>query len=196
MSSTSGMNDKSVVKGVELRADTAIAGIQSALPAGVTQLTVGLVTYQVGDLLKHAQELVKPWKDARAAHAVLRSVNESRPQDNQRLLDFLADFKIALIGIYGRTSEELTKFGFTPQKRRRKLSSEEKVLRSAKAKLTREKRHTQGSRQKADIRETGTPVVTLGPDGVTIADPAVGTPDSKPAAKDAAGGGGPNKSVA
>ena len=43
------------------------------------------------------------------------------------------------------------KFGFSPKKRSTPLTSEQKVLRAAKAKETREKNHTMGRRQKAAL---------------------------------------------
>src|SRR5438445_13262860 len=107
-----GMNQKSVVNGVELRADTAIHGLLSALPAAVTQVTVGTVTYPVADLVKFAQALVQPWKDARAAHAALRQVTQNRPKDYQRPIAFLTDLRFSLSVILGRDNEDLSKFGF------------------------------------------------------------------------------------
>ena len=92
------MNEKSVIHGVELRADSAINGLLNAIPAGVTSLTVGTVTYQIADLVAKARQLEKPWKDARAAHATIRAVTQSRPRDYQALVEFLADLKIRSSG--------------------------------------------------------------------------------------------------
>jgi len=173
---------KSFSTGIERVADAAINGLQSAMPAGVTQLTVGKVTYQIADLIKFAEGLVKPWKDSRAAHAVIRQVSETRPQDQQNLTAFLADLRVSLKSVLGRDSEELRSFGFAPEKRRKKLTSEELALRAAKAKLTRGMRHTMGSRQKADVK-ADTPAVDIAPDGaVTITPPP--TPATPNAADD------------
>src|SRR5580704_9796265 len=151
MSAIDGMNDKSVPKGVELRADTAIQGLQTAMPSKVTDVTVGAVDYKVPDLTTYAQSLVQPWKDARAAHAVLRQFAQDKPAAYQKLIAFLADLKIGMSSVLGRSSEELTKFGFKPQQNRKPLTSAQKAVRAAKAKLTRAQRHTLGTKQKAAL---------------------------------------------
>ena len=186
---TKGMNDNSLPKGIELRADTAIQGLQTALPPTLTQLTVGTVNYQIPALIKFVQDAEEPWKQVRAAHALIRQIIQARPVDYQNLLNILADLKTALATVLGRDSETLTKFGFIPAKRKKPLTTEQKALRAAKAKLTRQKRGTLGSKQKAAIKTTETPSVTISPDGsvaivTTSVTPAmpVSTNESAPAA--------------
>lgn len=124
--------------GLELKIETAIAGLLSHLPAGTTQLTVGGVTYQVADLVKHAEELVQPWRDIRGARSVVRQVIAARPVDEPKLRTFAEDLKYSLSTLLGRESEELRHFGFTPVRRRRKLTAEEQVAKAEKANETRE----------------------------------------------------------
>ena len=169
---TPSLNDKAVIRGVELRADMAVQGLQTALPPSVTQLFLGSTPFTIPDLIGHLQQLEKPWKDARAAHATVRQVVQDRPQDYQNLLSALVDLKGALQGVFGHQSEDLTKFGFKPTKRRKPLTSEQKAVRAAKAKLTRQKRGTLGKKQKAAIKETAAPTVTIGPDGKSVITPA------------------------
>jgi hypothetical protein len=183
------MNQKSVVKGVELRADTAIQGLQTALPSGVTQLLVGSVTYQVPDLLKYAQSLVQPWVDVRDAHATIRQAMLTRPADEKVLVGFLADLRVALQALLGRDSETLTKFGFTPQKPRKPLTPEQKTLRAAKAKLTRKKRGTLGTKQKASLGPTPTPSVAIASDGQVTISPTGDASDVPPPPPPPASGG-------
>ncbi|HZU99958.1 MAG TPA: hypothetical protein VFF73_24805 [Planctomycetota bacterium] len=179
MNTSSGTNDNTIVShGTERKLDLAVQGLQTAIPAGVTALSVGTVTYQIADLLTKAQGILKPWKDARAAHALLRAVSQSRAQDTTVARAFLADLKAALVVLLGRESQDLTKFGFKPQKTRRPLTSAEKVQRAAKANQTRQKRNTMGSRQKANLRSTGTPYVSIDPTGKIEATP---TPPANPA---------------
>lgn len=148
-------DDLSFSTGVERKADAAINGLLSHMPAGVTQLTVGGVTYQVADLVKVAREHVQPWKDIRAARAVERQVLQARPEDDPKLRKFLADLKYALSCVLGRDSEQLRNFGIAPSRRAKDLTAEEILARAEKAKLTRELR-----RQKAAAKnrrpETGT----------------------------------------
>ena len=175
MSSTNnktGINDKAVIRGIELRADTAVNGLQTALPPTVTQLVLGTVPYTIPNLVKYFQGLEQPWKDARDAHAVIRQVMQNRPEDYKLLLDALTNLKGALSGVLGHDSEDLTKFGFKPTKARKPLTSEQNAVRAAKAKLTRQKRGTLGKKQKAAIKETAAPTVTISPDGKTVITPA------------------------
>jgi hypothetical protein len=180
MTMNDSINRKSVVKGIELRADTLIHGLETALPAGVTQLIVSGVSIQVVDLIKQVQDDVQPWKDARAAHAALRQFTQDRPAASQKLGALIADAKIAITTIVGRENEVLTNFGFKPQKRRKPLTSDQKAIRAAKARLTRQKRHTLGSKQKAALKATETPVldVTFGnaPESSSSTQAPTGTP--------------------
>src|SRR6202043_2574460 len=100
----------------------------------------------------------------------VRQNTQNRPTDKAALEGFLADLKNALCGILGRQNEALTQFGFKPQTTRKPLSPEQKVLRAAKAKLTRQMRHTMGSKQKASLKQTAAPAIAISPQGqVTIA---------------------------
>ncbi len=175
-----GLNDKAVIRGTELRADTAIQGLQMALPPNVTQLVLGGVPYTIPNLIGFFQGLEQPWKDARKAHLIIRQVMQDRPNDEKLLLDALANLKGALTGVLGHESESLTKFGFKPTKRRTPLTSEQKTVKAAKAKLTRQKRGTLGKKQKAAIKETATPTVTINPDGKVEITPAVSAAPAAP----------------
>ncbi|HZU95334.1 MAG TPA: hypothetical protein VFF73_01400 [Planctomycetota bacterium] len=180
MTTPSGMGPEQVVKGIELRLDTLIAGLQAASAKGFTSLTVLGNPTPITGLLSSAQAAVKPWKDCRAARAVIHAAVQSRPQDVQAARQLLNNVKAALVNLYGDTSQELTTFGYKPKTTPAKLTSAQKVTANAKRELTREARHVMGSRQKASIQVTGTPVVTIGPDGTLIAPPASTPVANKP----------------
>jgi hypothetical protein len=165
MTPTNGLNDNAVSRGLELRADTAIKGLETAVPSSLTQVVLGTVTFKIPDLIAYFQGLEQPWKEARSAHATLRQIGMNRPADSKLLRDALANLKGALVGFLGHDSEDLTKFGFKPTKPKKPLTSEQKAIKAAKAKLTRQKRGTLGKKQKAAIKETANPTVTIGPDG-------------------------------
>jgi hypothetical protein len=126
MSATSGMDNGAVIRGVELRLDTLIAGIESGLPAHVTELKVGNVTYKISDLIAKAQELNRSNKAKRAAHSVLRQARLTNKRDHEASLEFLADAKAALVALLGRKSAELVDFGFKPEEPRGKRARSEK----------------------------------------------------------------------
>ncbi len=125
MSANSGMDKDAVVRGVELRLDTLISGLESVLPMGVTELRVGNVTYKIPDLIKAAQELDQPYKAKRAAHSVLRQARLNKERDREAALEFLADAKAALVALHGRKSAELIDYGFKPQQTPRKRAKPE-----------------------------------------------------------------------
>ncbi len=127
MSTKSGMDDNAVIRGLELRLDTFIAGLETALPAGVTQIKVGRVTFSISDLIAKAKELNQPYKSKRAARSVLRQAALTAEDDREAALDFLADAKAALVALLGRKTAELVDFGFTPQGGRRKKAKSAKA---------------------------------------------------------------------
>lgn len=172
MSAPDGMNEKSVVWGTELRLDSLIAGLTKSMPASIPTLLVAGVTMPIADVATKAREVEKPWKDSRSAQATIRAVMQSRPRDEELALAFLNDVKVALAAALGRESEKLTDFGFRPQKRRPQMTAEQKILRAAKAKMTRALRHTMGARQKAELKATETPTVHIGPNGVEVEKPS------------------------
>ena len=176
MSSNDPINEKSVIHGLELRADTAIQGLLTALPPSVTQLTVGTVTYQIPDLVKTVQGAVQPWKDTREAHAVIRQNMANRPADRARLVDLLSDLRDAVKTVVGSRSETLTQFGFKPKRSRKPMSAEKQALAVAKAKLTRAKRHTLGKRQKEALGKAEITSVVIHPTGEVTITPAAAPP--------------------
>jgi len=160
------MNDHAVAKGVELRLDTAIAGLQRAAGAlGITSVVIGTKSYSVADAIKLAQERVAPWKARRVAKATLRQLALDRPRDYKDALELLADLRGSLNVALGRTNEALTEFGFKPERKPRNLTPEEKVLRTAAVKATRDARKTMGARQKAAIHGEPAKQVVVTPDG-------------------------------
>jgi hypothetical protein len=143
----SNINDKSVSHGIELRLDTAISGCANAFPPGVTALQIRNVTFNQADLNTKLVSLDTPFKGARTAHSALRTFTSQKPQLVKEAEQFLADLKAALAGAVGSDNELLTQWGFKPKKAAKPLTSEEKVLKAAKAKLTREKRGTLADRR-------------------------------------------------
>ncbi len=171
--SNEGINPQSVVKGLELKGDTLLLGLMTKLPSTVTTLLMRGVATPVADVVKEGQDLIQPYKNKRDAHAVTRQFTSDKAQVQSNLRKFIADVKSALVALAGGDNEMLTSFGFKPRKSAKPLTSEQNMLRAEKAKQTRQKRGTLGSRQKAAIKATDTPHlnVTFGP-----------TPESSPQA--------------
>ena len=166
-----GLNPRSVVKGVELQGDTLLLGLETKLPSTVTTLLMRGVSTPVADVVKEGQDLMQPYKNKRDANTVSHQFSLDKPQIEKDLRKFIADVKAALVAVTGGDNAMLTSFGFKPKKPAKSLTAEQQLLRSEKAKQTRQKRGTLGSRQKAAIKATDTPHlnVTFGP-----------TPESSP----------------
>lgn len=182
MQGNAGMNDKAVVRGVELRLEAARVGVSQAFPP-VPQVVVAGKSYTQADLQARIDQELKPWKDAREAHATLRQFTKDKPQLTKAAEEFLAGVEAAAVAQFGRASETLTQYGFKPLKPRRQLTVEEKIQRVAKAKLTRQKRGTLGKKQRAAIKAEGTPAVSVTPDGemhVSSDDGSSATPPPPP----------------
>jgi hypothetical protein len=184
MSSIPGINDNSVKRGIELRLDTAVDGVDTSFPPSVQSVVVQGVAYTQTDLKKKLLDMVAPWQAARTQHAALRQFSQSKPTLTKAAQEFLADLHAAMAAQYGNSSETLTHFGFKPAKRRRSLTIEEKAIRAAKAKLTREKRGTKGKRQKEALKQTQAPDVNIPGAGgsLQIETPGSSVPPAPPAA--------------
>ncbi len=163
-----GMNDKAVVRGTELRLNTAFTGVTASFPAGVQEIVVNGKKLDRTALLQEIESVRAPWKSAREAHAVIRQFTQDKPDHKLRADELLAGLEAAFVAHFGRESEELTKFGFKPYKRRRPLTVEENILRTAKGKLTRAKRGTLGKKQRAALKAEGTPEVRIDGSGMKI----------------------------
>ena len=116
MTTPSGMNQQAVVRGTELRLDTVLLGLRTAIPAGVTTIDVGNRKMPVADAIKLVQSLVQAYKDARQARATLRQLSATKRERAKECTNLLADLKAGCVVIFGRESEELTKFGFNPDR--------------------------------------------------------------------------------
>jgi len=114
------MDKIAVIKGLELRLDTLISGLESAMPAGVSSLTVAGKTEKVSELIKVATELNQPNKAKRALRGSLREAVLESAQAKRPALELLARLKTALVNLLGATSSELTKFGIKPEAPRKK----------------------------------------------------------------------------
>jgi hypothetical protein len=184
MTTPSGMDQKSVVRGLELRLDTLIQGLQTAVPAGVTSIPVNGTMTTIADLIAQAQGAAKPYETGRAAHAVIRQLALTRQSDRETALTLLANVKPSIVALVGRTNVELTKFGFTPANlSRKRTSSAKKLEAAAQGQLTKADRSELGSKQRAAIPSAAAPQIQVSPQGevkVSGAPPVSPPPPSSP----------------
>ncbi len=164
-----------------------IQGFQTAFPTGGSLVVNGKTATQA-QLVQLCQAAIAPMAaaaDAKAAFLIAKAANEAAVPGSKELFQQL---KGALIGTLGRKNPELAKFGLAPHAPKA-LTPEQKQIRSAKAKVTRQKRHTLGPRQKAGIKADGVPTVTIGPEGMKVIPSAIDQPAAANAAPAAPNGG-------
>jgi hypothetical protein len=93
---------------------------------------------------------------------------------------FVRDVRQTILGMFSNSPQILGDFALAPRKTPTPLTSEQKVIASAKRKATRAARHTAGKRQKAAIQGTlGGPVVVQ-PDGTSSVDTSGPTTPAAP----------------
>ena len=178
MSMPNGFDPDALSHGTELRLDTVIEGLKKAIPQGISSVTVAKTVFAIADLEKKVQGLVKPWKDLRAAHALIDTILAAREASEVESVEFLGHLRIALVALLGRDNPALTDFGFKPYARPSRLTPEQYLKRAEKARLTRELRGTKGKKQKEALRATGTPPITIAATGTGATITPMPTPAS------------------
>ena len=161
---------------LELKIQTALNGVQQVLPTGSSLSFDGapLTQAQIAQRLQGFQPSFQKVKRTKADHIaalVERSVDEAAARD------FLVQLRGVLVAFFGVGSPLLAQFGM-PAKKKTARTAQQKVLSAAKAKLTRKKRGTLGSKQKLAVKTLGTPHVSLGANGPTVTPSAADTAQS------------------
>ena len=143
-------------QGLELKIAKILAEIGAAIPQGKT-VDVGGKTYTVDELVKKLQSYQALFIGPRETRASLRQMVADREAATPEVVGFLSDLGAGFVGVLGRKNPELDKLGYPPRKENRKLTAEELLHRSEKARLTRELRHTLGPRQKEQLKASDQP---------------------------------------
>ncbi len=157
-----------------------LQGFQTAFPSGGSLTVNGKIETQA-QLIQLCQAAIAPMvatADAKAAFVNAKAANTAAVPGSKELFQQL---KGALIGTLGRKNPELAKFGIASHAPKA-LTPEQKQLKAAKAKVTRQKRHTMGPRQKAAVKADGVPTVTVGPEGMKVVPALIDQPESANAA--------------
>ncbi len=186
--------DRSEPGGLEHALATMLAGVTSAFPAGAV-LTMGSVGYDAAALVHKLDGYVAEHQAVHDARVALDAKVAARNAHKAESRDFLAQLEAALRGLLGPASTELAKFGLKPKRAPRPRSSEQTLLQAEKARKTRERRGTKGSRQKQAVKATDPISVTVGPDGQVTSQPVASTPTpaQQPASSNSGGGAGSSR---
>ncbi len=154
-------------QGLELKIDKILAGIATAVPQGKT-VDVDGKTFTVDELVKMLKTQKIIFARPRELRAALRRAVVDRKEAAPAVAEFLNALNAGLVSALGRDNPAIEELGFPPRKTRRDETVEEKLRRVAKAQLTREERHTLGSRQKESLKADGDPTIVVSKDGVKV----------------------------
>lgn len=157
-------------KGLHLELTLMDSGVMNEIPSTTDLLVAGQPVSQpaLDAELKSDIHLFQAVIDAQTQ---LQTARAARKAAIQAVRQRYKEIRAALIVRFGSGNPVLQKFGILPPKPRKQLTAEEKAVKNAKAKLTRGKRHTMGSKQKSMLKTIGTPTVEITPDGTTVIPP-------------------------
>jgi len=176
-------------KGFRLKLQQMLAGVQAVIPDGNSVIIPGGSMTKV-EIVKR---LTAGTSDYLTVDTSLTALRLARVQLRGELPDLRVlydQLKASLSASFGKGSPLLAQFGLSPQKARKQLTPEQRVARAAKARATRQLRHTGGVRQKAAVQYQGLvdvshqlrpqPAPSTGAAPSADVSPGVSTPD-KPA---------------
>ncbi|MHB8418212.1 MAG: hypothetical protein ACYDCL_09055 [Myxococcales bacterium] len=133
---------------------TLVSGLQTGLPSPATDVLVSGQQTPASSLISAIQALLALYGAVDANVQTLKSsrlaLQAALPGGRQ----LVTAIKAGLVALFGKGNPALEAFGFSGKKPRQ-LTVEEKTASKAKRKATRELRNTQGSRQKARVKFTG-----------------------------------------
>jgi hypothetical protein len=144
-------------KGLRQKLERMLAGAQ-AMPDG-SSIPIAGGAVPKAEMVRRLAEGVAYFDDIDAQLLALRLARGKLLSAATDLQELHTVWKASLAVSLGRKNPQLTQFGLKPQAARRALTSEERVVRAAKARQTRRLRHTGGVRQKAALRYQGKVVV-------------------------------------
>jgi hypothetical protein len=139
-----------------------IAGTNKHFPNPNDSLVFGGATQTVAAMLAMLQAIIALRAVVEAAKAALATAVAAETGQLPPLIVSFKAYKKFLLARFGDTPDVLADFGLAPRKARTPLTAEQKAAAAAKAKATREARHTMSSKKKKGIKGnvTATLVVT------------------------------------
>jgi hypothetical protein len=143
-----------------------LQGIETVVPDGSSLSTDGGLQTKAA-MVAELTQVLSAYKTAEAQQLAVKASRmqlKNASVDNHQLYTQLKD---AVIAFFGRGSPLLGQFGLKARSSRRALTSEQKVLRAAKARATRAARHTMGSRQKAAVKSDGKLTLSVQSEGAS-----------------------------
>jgi hypothetical protein len=138
-----------------------IAGIEKHLPNTPSLPLVGS-SYTPANLVKLFQGRIDSANTTAAAKANWHSTVVTGKAGSTKLTPILRALRQYVMNVFGETSPVLSDFGFSPPKRATR-TPEQKAASAAKAKATRQARHTMGKKQKKNVKGSVTATLLVTP---------------------------------
>jgi hypothetical protein len=120
----------------------------------ITSLTIGGTSFKPADILTILQARIAAANTTLSTRATWQSAVLADKGELTKTKTVVSGIRQAILLMFAGAVDTLADFGLKPRKVRAVLSPAEKAAASAKAKATREARHTMGSKQKASIKGT------------------------------------------
>ncbi len=132
-------------------------------------IMVGGKSMTVGDLLSQLAEIQKLYGGVRDLHAQLHALLAEQKRRHKQVTAWLQVLRQAIVTNFVGDSHEIESYGFKLKKKPAPLTSAQLVAKATKQRETRRLLKTMGKRQKALIKATGTPSITIAyPEGWTV----------------------------
>ena len=151
-------------RGNELVLTTALKAVPANIPAN-SVVVIGGVSFTGAQLAAFIATLLAPYLAARAAQLAFTQAVGVRVKNNPTVQTFAAEFKAAMVALFGRSSPILAQFGFTPHKAKARKTAGEMVVTAAKIKASKLKVGTKTPKQKAQLLASPPPPFSVGSDG-------------------------------
>jgi hypothetical protein len=173
-------------KGLHLALTLLKSGVDSQVPS-TTSLAIGGQSVTQAALSSELASDIALYQAVINARNQLASAVAARNAASKTVQQRYAQIVPAIKGLYALGDPALAQFGIHPRKTPTPLTAEQKAVKAAKAKLTREANGTKTSKQKKALRTVGTPTLTITPTGtkvvpqvVTDGPPAGASPPAPP----------------
>ncbi|MGH7434625.1 MAG: hypothetical protein ACRENE_03045 [Polyangiaceae bacterium] len=158
-----------------------VDGIQKDLK-GVSSLQLAGSTYTPADLVTLIESRASQVAAVTTANATWHAAVAAEKELNTKLAAVITGLRQYVLNAFGATSPVLADFGFTATVRK-PLTPEQNVAKAAKAKATREARHTMGKVQKKKVTGTAVAAASAAPAPAPAASTAPAPAPAQPAPK-------------
>jgi len=126
----------------------------------LSSFLVGGKSFKTSDIVSTLQARIAAANTAQSIRATWQAAVKAKANERASTMTLVSGVKQALQVMFAGSIDTLADFGLKPRKAPAARTPEEKVAAAAKAKATREARHTMGSKQKAKVKGTVTTIVT------------------------------------